>query len=399
MRFSFSLLAALILSVPSLAAQDLTNSWNTRFPVPGVRHTVEAVAVEGEGIAVLTEKGIQVRLDGKWSELITLPEKNLAYLSHNKPLRILALSDGEPWIAGEDALYRYSNSQWDSIQYPESTRTVDGPYELAVVGGDLFLTPDLHRWSGNEWESLLPENIAIATTAVVSASGRRWLINENLLLEEGDLRSIGAPPQHPDDRYPGVAFAGEDPVVRGHRYQNGIWSELTYPSEFQPFYESIPALPIVGGKSLYAVSPVWDLTVVASISGGGSYGIPCTNRLYRLEGTVWRPVSGRLDKPARVVASWGDSGAIFGGSFLSDGEHFVADRIVDYNGAIWNQLDTTPVLPYTGITGSIKDVALSESQLWVAGNELYTNGLAESTPILLYENHTWHSVEGILRHS
>lgn len=395
----FLLASLLVLLAPHLRAQDLPNSWNTRFPVPGLPQSVNAVAVEGDAIVVMTAWGIRIFREGRWERQIALPDPQLKYLSYESPVRPLALYNGQPWVAGGESLFRYVDGSWEEVEYPDSDRAVEVSNELAVVAGELFVAPDLHRWTGDGWESLLPDSVTSITEAVVSASGRRWLlrgVNSSgvRLLEEGEMKRIDPPPHSDGVSDRGIAFAGEDPVVNGFRYRDGAWVELSYPDEFEPFLESIPAHPIVGGATLYAISPVWDLTIVSS-SVGGAYGAPCSNRLYRLDDTVWRPVSGYFDRAARAVASWGSDGAIVGGAFLGDDENFVSDGVVGFDDSGWSLMGAPLGLPFTGVAGIIEDVTLHGDSLWIVGDRLYANGLARSYPLLFYTDHAWHGVDGI----
>ena len=411
-----SLAALFLFSLSSLPAQDIRDTWNGRFPIPGIASHGNAVAVAGEEIAVLTPEGV-VRFEaGVWGEPIPLPE--IDYFNQHgssSGTRNLALYNGEPWILGDTTIYRYSDGGWKRVVPPvEMKRRIEfweGSAELAVVGDELFVTPMLHRWTGTTWERVLPDCITYVREAVASASGRWFLIDVEVddssgcdaemyaLLDSGVLSPVPSNLEFEgigDPLMIGVAFDGETPVTAGHRFENGSWQSLDNSGwdeqTLRSLYGQRTIFPITGGTtSLYAVMPGWRTWVV---SHGGGPLEPCSNRLYRLDGNAWQPVSGWFDGAADAVALWGDEGVVVVGDFSNDGADVVADHVAGYDGAMWETFGSAD-RDYTGIGGDVRDVELKDDSLWVGGTGLVANGIDGPSAILHYYAGRWHRVEGI----
>ena len=413
-----SLAALFLFSLSSLPAQDIRDTWNGRFPVPGIASPGSAVAVSGEEIAVLTLEGV-VRFEaGVWGEPIPLPE--IDYFNQHgssSPTRNLAIYNGELWILGDTTIHRYADGGWRWVERPvetyRGTGFGDGSAELAVVGDELFVTPMLHRWTGTTWEKVLPDCITYVREAVASASGRWFLIGVEVddssgcdveafaLLDSGVLTSVPLIREFEgigDPLMIGVAFDGETPVTAGHRFENGNWQSLDNSGWDEEFiwsmYDQRTIFPITGGSPLYAIMPGWRTFAILDDPGASNPLWPCFNRLYRLDGNAWQLVSGWFDGAADAVALWGDEGVVVVGEFSNDGADVVADHVAGYDGAMWETFGSVD-REYTGIGGDVRDVELKDDSLWVAGTGLVANGVDGPSAILHYYAGRWHRVEGI----
>ena len=396
----FSLVSLLLLFTLSLRAQDIHDSWNLLFPIPGITENIYALAVEGEEIAVLTPEGVRIYRDGLWSPTLELPASPWSLIDPGSwwPLRNLALYQGEPWIVGDTAIYRHTTGGWQQVERPEEAR---GRTELAVVNGELHLAPDLHRWTGSGWEGMLPECVIRVSEAVASKSGRWFLVtsyklgcgaDELAVLENGVLEPIDNPPGYYSTPELGIAFDGEMPVIPGYRYNDGEWEVLVYPEEWEIHSSERTVYPIAGTETLYAIAPGWPTAMVDAFDS--DYDAPCSNRLYRLDRNEWVPVSGSFEPPVHAIAMRGEE-VILGGHFTSDRANVLADRVAGYDGSDWIVFDDDIDRVFTGVDGTVNDVELQGDSIWVAGWGLYSTGFSGTSPLLLFADGRWHQVPGI----
>lgn len=394
---SFSLVSLLLLVTLPLTAQDIRESWNLRFPIPGITENVYALAVEGEDIAVLTPEGVRIYRDGLWSPTLELPANAWSLIDPDSwwPVRNLALYQGEPWIAGDTAIYRHTAGGWRQVERPVMERSPESAAELAVVNGELYLVPNLHRWTGSGWEGMLPECVAVVHEAVASKSGRWFLVGsfepgcgaEYLaILDNGVIEPIAEPDVFESTL--GIAFDGENPVTLGYRYSNGVWEEHAYPED----WDGRMIYPIAGAETLYAIAPGWPTSRILSFESDND--APCSNRLYRLDRNEWVPVSGFFDPPVHAIAMRGEE-AILGGHFTSDDANILADRVVGYDGSDWIIFDDDIDRVFTGVDGTVNDVELQGDSIWVAGGGLYSTGFSGTSSLLLFTDGRWYQVPGI----
>ena len=395
--------AMLVAVLSGLSAQDIRDSWNPGFTIPGVASDVWAVATEGESIVVLTKQGVQIFRNGQWSPPIALPPPGWQALEPEFwPVRNVALYKGDPWLVGDSLAYHFNAGVWKRIALPPHLRHVTYQTELVVSDSELYLTPDIHMWTDLGWKRILPECFAYVGEAVVSASGD-WLIlgiGEECgsgvlwLLEDGLLRSIDSTGLEVILEYePSLAFDGDAPVVYRHRYVDGVWEELVYPDEWSPTDSKHEIFSNIGGEPLYAIAPGWETRFPSS--GNISHGRPCSTRLYRLYDREWRAVSGWFDNSVMGLAPRTGGGVVLAGGFLSDRENVVASRIAGYSGTTWETYGDPRSTRYSGLVGRVNDVAIQGDTVWVCGDRLFAAGLSESATLLYRTDGSWQRVDGI----
>ena len=388
-----SLLLFLFLTT-ALSAQDLVNSWGRSFALPGTNPRYLAVATEGEVIAVQTAKGVRLYENGVWGELLPFDTVIDREYDFWMPSQTLALFNGEPWVIN-DSLYRHNGVAWVTVPRPRTDgRRVVGPSELVVQNGDLYFLPDVHRWTGDEWKSILPECIESVDAAAVSQGGK-WLISiwedqgcdlGTAAIVDGDTAwGLGDWMPTASGYGTGLTFWGEVPIAAGHRFDSGKWIAIGDLIDHHNRNQIlVPKTPSV---SQYILYPGWSFGYLYS-------PVPCSNRIYRLDSNAWTPVSGWFDSPALSIARWRDSGIVVAGRFLSDHEGFVGDGIATFDGQKWDALNP-PDEVFNGVVGKVLDVVLQGDSLWVGGSSLYTDGAETASSLLLFVDGEWQPVPGV----
>ena len=389
--------AFLVCAYSSLSSQDIRDSWNPGFPVPGVLTDVWALATEGDDVAVLQEEGVRVFRDGGWSDPVALPLLSERMIdSWYWPVRNLALHRGMPWLVGDTMAFFLEAGKWTGVKLPPFHRSEDYHPELLTLDGTLYLTPDIHRWTGSGWERLLPDCFTDLREAVVSRSGRWFILGSAFdcgvealsILEDGVLTPVDSQELWSIVNEPSLAFDGEHPIAFGHRYSDGAWRPLLYPEEWNPRDGRRIVYPNVGNDHLYAVSPGWGTLLPGEVRPG-------ENILYRLEGDEWRAVSGAIEGAVICMAITGKGDVVIGGGFLTDGDKLNAQRVARFDGSSWFTYDERSSVPTSGIGGNVNDVLFFGDRTWVGGVNMYTTSSPEPTSMLYLQGDRWHNVEGI----